>query len=218
MVPYKIISVIKTKKLYKLKIEVASGEEKEQWLDEAAINLIHPAFFSPRSDVGQIESSNDENALDQNLAENSVENLTCKDCHKQFKRRDHLNEHIKNKHSSKKDKFICPECSSNFGYKSNWTQHMKRAHGWAPEKAKANVDGAKITMEATEIVVSEDEETIASRLSKRKRHPKRKCERKDDGETSTKRHRLEGNRLVIKIKIIRRSITLLTVRPGFLHT
>lgn len=57
--------------------------------------------------------------------------LKCDICGKDFKRKDHLKDHIKSQHSGKKEKYTCPLCSRKIGYPQNWKIHMVRTHKWS---------------------------------------------------------------------------------------
>lgn len=60
--------------------------------------------------------------------------LVCTECGFQFKRRDHLKDHIRAKHTSDKIEFDCSVCDSKFGYQQNLWIHMKRTHNWTKEQ------------------------------------------------------------------------------------
>lgn len=67
------------------------------------------------------------------------DDLVCTECSRQFKRRDHLKDHIKSQHSLEKAWYTCSVCSAGMGFPQNLKIHLKRTHGWKKEEADMEV-------------------------------------------------------------------------------
>lgn len=126
-----LLNIVRQKVTYLVEVMNEKGETKQEWLDEETIKFINPDFTFPVA----VPVQNDTSVQD---------DLKCTLCSRQFKRRDHLKDHVKRHLEKNQDQYNCPVCPSKFGYRSNWTQHMKRSHKWAPKKCKDEIEKAKV--------------------------------------------------------------------------
>lgn len=128
------------KKTYLVEVKNERGDTKNEWMDEEAIKFIDPEFLDrvTAGSSGNAKGNNttqSESTIKSKLPHSlSIAKLTvaahndlkCKECGRQFKRRDHLKDYIRTQHLIDKDQYKSPICSSTFGYRSNSTQHMLR--------------------------------------------------------------------------------------------
>lgn len=154
--PIQFIKINAEKKMYLIEMKNSVGETRNEWMDEGMIKFMDPEFLDRFSDEHEPSVANTvgvkaKSAQKKAKSHEDSSDLKCDGCGHVFKRRDHLKEHIRKKHSDDKEEYSCLECDSKFGYRSNWTQHMTRKHKWSAGEAKKRIEEAKSVVPNSEI-------------------------------------------------------------------
>lgn len=98
--------------------------------------------------------------------ENTAACVICNECGRQFKRKDHLKDHLEKIHSPDKKTYDCSLCSMTTAYPQNWKIHMQRAHKWTEKAATTQL--AEIKNEKIESTKITHDKNVDRRRNKSK--------------------------------------------------